>query len=231
MSAGPNACSGARPHVTVKLATSLDGRIATHSGESRWITGPEARAAVHRLRAACDAVLIGSETAMADDPELTVRTDPAPARQPLRIVLDSRLRLSPTSTLVRTIPQAPLLIVAARDADPGAWRALEDAGARVMSSPRDLDGLQIAPMLERLAREQGVMRLLVEGGGRVAASFLRAGAADRLEWFRAPIVLGEEGRSGVGPLAVQSLADAPRFRRVALQEVGADLWESLERSV
>lgn len=219
-----------RPQVTLKIATSLDGRIATASGESRWITGEEARTAVHRLRAEHDGVLIGAETATVDDPELTVRLDEAPLRQPLRIVLDSRLRVSPSSRLMKTLAIAPLLVVAARDADRSLAAALQDAGARVDFVPRGLDGLELDEVFSLLKESHAVDRLLIEGGGRVAASCLAAGCVDRIEWFRAPILLGGEGRPGVGPLAIKRLTDAPRFVRVAIREVGPDLWESYERT-
>jgi diaminohydroxyphosphoribosylaminopyrimidine deaminase/5-amino-6-(5-phosphoribosylamino)uracil reductase len=219
----------ARPQVTLKLATSLDGRIATASGESKWITGPAARAAGHALRAAHDAILIGAETAVTDDPELTARTEPPAARQPLRVVLDTRLRLSPDSRLMRTLSYGPVLIVCGRDADRGARAALEAAGARVRSVGRGLDGLDLADVLDAL-HEESAARLLVEGGGRVAASFLRAGLVDALEWFRAPRLLGAEGRPGIAELQIAALADAPRFKRVAVKEIEADLWESYLRA-
>lgn len=218
-----------RPQVTLKIATSLDGRIATAGGESRWITGEDARAAVHRLRAAHDGVLIGSETAIVDDPELTVRLDEVAARQPLRIVMDSRLRLSPSSRLMKTLAIAPLLVIGARDADRSLVAALEAAGARVGLSPRGLDGLDLAAVLDMLKSTHGVDRLLIEGGGRIAASCIAANCIDRIEWFRAPILLGAEGRPSIGPLAMASLSAAPRFTRVAVKEAGADLWESYER--
>lgn len=221
--------SPARPKVTLKIATSLDGRIATAAGESRWITGEESRAAAHRLRATHDGVLIGSETALADDPELTARTEPAQLRQPLRIVLDSRLRLSPTSRLMRTLAVAPLLVIAARDCDAGARAQLEAAGARVATVARGLDGLDLIAALAEM-QDNGVGALMIEGGGRVAGSFLAAGLVDRIEWFRAPVLLGADARPGVGPLALKALSDAPKFTRVAVRETGADLWESYERA-
>ncbi len=221
--------TAARPRVTLKIATSLDGRIATAAGESRWITGDESRAAVHRLRAEHDGVLVGSETAVIDDPELTARLEPAPLRQPLRIVLDSRLRLSPTSRLMRTLAVAPLLVITARDADRATWVALEAGGARVAAVPRDMDGLDIPAALQEMNTAHGVDALMIEGGGRVAASFMALGVVDRIEWFRAPILLGADARPAIGPLALKALADAPAFKRVAVRETGADLWESYER--
>lgn len=219
-----------RPEITLKIATSLDGRIATATGESRWITGEEARAAVHRLRAEHDGVLIGSETAVVDDPELTVRLEAAPLRQPLRIVLDSRLRLSPSSRLMKTLAIAPLLVIGARDVDRSLATALETAGARIALVPRGLDGLDLDEAFEALKTVHGVDRLLIEGGGRVAASCITAGCIDRIEWFRAPMLLGSEGRPSIGPLAMESLSAAPRYVRVAIREVGADLWETYERA-
>ena len=205
-----------RPRVTLKLATSLDGRIATASGESQWITGSAAREQGHRLRAAHDAVLVGIETVLADDPELTVRLPGRSVDQPLRVVLDSRLRtpdgakISGPNTLILTIA-APRLIghaevqqVAAEDGRPA-----------------------IDAVLAALA-ERGVASLLIEGGGQVAASFLRAGAVDALEWFRAPILLGAEGRPCVAGLALANLADTPKFRRLSVAPLGDDLWERYE---
>jgi diaminohydroxyphosphoribosylaminopyrimidine deaminase/5-amino-6-(5-phosphoribosylamino)uracil reductase len=220
----------ARPRVTLKLATSLDGRIATASGESRWITGPEARAAVHDMRAAHDAVLVGAQTALVDDPELTARTDPPPPRQPLRVVLDTRLRLAPESRLLRTLAAGPVLIIAGRDADRAAKARLEAAGAKVALVARGLEGVELRAALAHLSEKESVARLFVEGGGAIAASFLAAGLVDRLEWFRAPLVLGAEARPGVGPLAIAALAKAPRFARVDLKEIGADIWESYQRA-
>lgn len=219
-----------RPRITLKLATSLDGRIATASGESRWITGEAARAQVHRLRAAHDGVLVGAETAALDDPELTARCEPPALRQPLRIVLDSRLRLSPTSKLMRTLAIAPLLVIGARDADRTAAAALEGAGARVAFVPRGLDGLDLNAALATMHTEHGVDALLIEGGGRIAGSFLDDGFVDRIEWFRAPLLLGADARPAIGPLGLEKLADAARYVRVAVHECGPDLWESYERN-
>lgn len=218
-----------RPAVTLKLATSLDGRIATAAGESQWITGEPARAEVHRLRAGHDAVLVGSGTALADDPELSARTEPAPARQPVRVVLDSRLRTSTASRLARTLALGPVLVIGARDADRGLAAALEAQGVRVALVPRGLDGLDLPAALAAMQAAFGVGTILIEGGGQVAGSFMAAGLVDRIEWFRAPIVLGADARPAIGPLALERLADARRYVRVAVRETGPDLWESYER--
>lgn len=211
--------------VTLKLATSLDGRIATSRGESRWITGPQARAAVHQLRAAHDAVLVGVETALADDPELTVRLEGWSGRQPARVVLDSRQRLADDCKLVATAREIPTYIVSTTTPHP----RLLAAGVRVIQVPAVGEARpELRDVVKALAAE-GLERLFVEGGGQVAGSFLRCGLVDRVEWFRAPMVIGGEGRPGIGALALDALADAPRLRRVEVREVGDDLWERYER--
>ena len=212
--------------ITLKLATSLDGRIATGSGESRWITGEAAREQVHRLRAEHDAVLVGIETALADDPELTVRLAGYNGRQPARVVLDSRQRLPPECKLIATAREIPTYVVATAAPEP----RLTAAGVRVLTV-RALgeDRPELRTVVEALNAE-GLSRIFVEGGGQVAASFLRCGLVDALEWFRAPIVMGGEGRPGVGALAIAALADAPHFRRVEVRELGPDLWERYEKA-
>lgn len=199
--------------VTLKLATSLDGRIATASGESQWITGEEARIEGHRLRASHDAILIGVETVLADDPELTARLPGRTVDQPLRVVMDSRLR-TPASAKVAS--GNTLIITAAEVAAVGAAgvEQVESEGGRPT----------VRATLAAIGRK-GATSVLIEGGGQVAASFLRAGAVDRIEWFRAPILLGGEGRPCVAALALAKLADAPKFRRVSAEPVGEDLWE------
>jgi diaminohydroxyphosphoribosylaminopyrimidine deaminase/5-amino-6-(5-phosphoribosylamino)uracil reductase len=204
--------------VTLKLATSLDGRIATADGESRWITGEAARLEGHRLRAGHDAILVGVETVLKDDPELTARLPGRSVDQPLRVVLDSRLRTPGTAKLVG---ENTLILTAVEP------RAVGLAQVRLVEAE---DGRpSIAAVLKAL-KAAGVESVLIEGGGQVAASFLRAGAVDRLEWFRAPILLGGEGRPCVASLALAKLADAPKFRRLGVEPVGDDLWERYERS-
>jgi diaminohydroxyphosphoribosylaminopyrimidine deaminase/5-amino-6-(5-phosphoribosylamino)uracil reductase len=211
--------------VTLKLATSLDGRIATASGESRWITGPASREAVHRLRAEHDAVIVGAETALADDPELTVRLEGYEGPQPARVVLDSRQRLSPICKLARTARDIPTYVITTAEPDP----ELIAAGVRILRVRAvGEDRPELKTVVEALAGE-GLSRLFVEGGGQVAASFVRCGLVDALEWFRAPVLIGGEGRPGIGALAVAALAEAPHFRRTDVREVGDDLWERYAR--
>ena len=207
-----------RPRVTLKLATSLDGRIATASGESRWITGEAARLEGHRLRAAHDAILVGIETVLADDPELSVRLPGRPVDQPLRVVLDSRLRTPPTA---KVVSGGDSLILTVAEPSP--------VGVAVVTRVEAADGRPAVAACLSALRRRGVASVLIEGGGQVAASFLRAGLVDRLEWFRAPILLGGEGRPCVAALALSRLSDAPRFRRLAVEPCGDDLWERYER--
>lgn len=211
--------------VTLKLATSLDGRIATASGESRWITGEAARQAVHQLRSEHDAVLVGAETALADDPDLTVRLPGYSGRQPARVVLDSRQRLSPDCRLVKTAREIPTYVVATTEPHP----ALVAAGVRVLQVRAvGEDRPELKTVVQVLANER-LSSIFVEGGGQVAASFLRCGLVEAIEWFRAPVLIGGEGRPGIGALALAGLADAPHFRRTEVREVGDDLWERYAR--
>ncbi len=219
-----------RIRVTLKLATSLDGRIATASGNSKWITGEEARAEAHRLRAAHDAVLVGSGTVLADDPELTARTDPPPAQQPLRIVADARGRTPLDARLFRTIDKAPLAIavgsVAAGKKYTGVYGDFELWG--VIDGTWRGPGVSPAALLDT-AGKRGLATLMIEGGGRLAASFVKAGLVDRIEWFRAPILLGGDGLPALGVLGLEKVVDAPTFVRTRVKEVGVDLWESYVR--
>ncbi|MDZ4114134.1 MAG: bifunctional diaminohydroxyphosphoribosylaminopyrimidine deaminase/5-amino-6-(5-phosphoribosylamino)uracil reductase RibD [Brevundimonas sp.] len=206
-----------RPTVTLKLATSLDGRIAMASGESQWITGEAARLEGQRLRARHDAILVGIGTVLADDPALTVRLPDHSGPQPLRVVLDSRLR-TPATTKVAGGNSLILTTVEPRP-----------IGQAEVVEVVDVDGRANLHATLDILHARGVRSLLIEGGGEVAASFLRENLIDRLEWFRAPILLGSEGRPCVAALSLAKLADAPKFRRKAVQVVGDDLWERLER--
>lgn len=211
--------------VTLKLATSLDGRIATASGESRWITGEKAREEVHRLRLLHMNVLVGVETVLADDPELTVRIPGNVAGQPNRFVLDSRQRMPSNSRLVATARTTPTTVITIK---PPAKR-LKDAGVTVLRVAEQAGRVDPVAALAAI-KARGAVALMIEGGGQVAASFLSLGLVDALEWFRAPVILGDEGRPAVGTFVLKDLASAPRFRRMAVHEVGDDLWERYERT-
>ncbi|MCC5984044.1 MAG: bifunctional diaminohydroxyphosphoribosylaminopyrimidine deaminase/5-amino-6-(5-phosphoribosylamino)uracil reductase RibD [Rhodobacteraceae bacterium] len=211
-----------RPWLTLKLALTLDGRIATASGESRWITGGAARRAVHAMRATHDAVLVGAGTARADDPDLRVR-DLGTGWQPVRLVADSRLRLPVGGRLGASAGAAPVWMLHGRDAPPEARAAWAAAGAEVIMVPdAPAGGLDPAAMLRALG-EKGLTRVLCEGGGLLAASLLRAGLVDELAVFSAGRLIGAEGRSGMGPLRLAALAEAPHFHLIDTRPVGADL--------
>jgi diaminohydroxyphosphoribosylaminopyrimidine deaminase/5-amino-6-(5-phosphoribosylamino)uracil reductase len=210
-----------RPFVMLKLAATLDGRIATASGASRWITGPEARAAVHRLRGRVDAVWVGSETALADDPALTARIGSRIAHRPVRLVADTRLRLPPTARLLRGAPGSAWVLCGA-DAARRRRDALEAAGARVLVMARAGRHLDLRRTLRRLARE-GLTEILVEGGGRLAAELVRKSLVDELHWFAAPTLIGGDGLPALASLGVRSLRSAPRLETVSVRRVGDDL--------
>ncbi len=219
-----------RPLVTWKTATTLDGKIATHAGESRWITGEPARARAHLLRATHDAVAVGIGTAMSDDPELTCRIPGLKGASPVRIVVDGRLRLPLTSRLVATAKEVPTWFVTRRDASEERSSVLADAGVEViMVEPGEGDRPSLGPALAELAR-RGITRLLLEGGSQLAAAFLKDGLVDRIAWFRAGAVLGGDGLPAAAGLGIEKLADAPRFKRLSLVPCGADVLECYARA-
>ncbi|MDF1736718.1 MAG: bifunctional diaminohydroxyphosphoribosylaminopyrimidine deaminase/5-amino-6-(5-phosphoribosylamino)uracil reductase RibD [Minwuia sp.] len=218
-----------RPLVSLKVASSLDGRIATAAGESKWITGPEARASGHMLRATHDAILIGAGTAVADDPELTCRLPGMADRSPVRIVLDRHLRLSLSGRLARTAARVPLIIYADPAVDPERKAALAEAGADIRHVTADSHGRPDAKAVLQDLAADGVTRLLLEGGGGIAASFLGAGLVDRIFWYRAGLAIGGDGRPALAPLQLDRLADAPRFQRMAAIPLGDDLLETWRR--
>ncbi len=183
-----------RPYLHCKLAATLDGRIATRTGHSRWISGPESRVEVHALRADCGAVIVGGETFRADDPQLTARLEHGqPERQPLAVVVTSRLPGADEDFhLLRQRPGDTVFWTTAESADSDAARALRDLGCAVWGLERTGDGLDLAGGLARLRAEHGVWRVLCEGGGRLALSFLASGLMDELWLFIAPKILGDE---------------------------------------
>jgi diaminohydroxyphosphoribosylaminopyrimidine deaminase / 5-amino-6-(5-phosphoribosylamino)uracil reductase len=207
-----------RPLVTLKLAMSLDGRIATASGESKWITGPEARARVHLMRASHDAVMVGGGTVRDDDPELTVR-GLGITRQPVRVVLSTKA-LPVGSKLVATAKQVPVWLchTGLPPVDEGAMKA---AGVRLFTC-QSLNGrVDIRDALKHLG-QAGLTRVFCEGGGELASSLLAAKRADRLVSFTAGLTLGATGKAGIGALPHAKLADFPRYRLTRTERIGAD---------
>ncbi|MGH6988730.1 MAG: bifunctional diaminohydroxyphosphoribosylaminopyrimidine deaminase/5-amino-6-(5-phosphoribosylamino)uracil reductase RibD [Stellaceae bacterium] len=219
-----------RPLVTLKMASTLDGRIALASGESRWITGEAARQRAHLLRATHDAVLIGVGTAVADDPELTCRLPGMADRQPVRIVIDPGLRLPLTAKLVSTAAMAPTWVVTRNGGDGARLRAFRRAGVELieMSGSNTDEGLDLDLALQALGLK-GLTRILVEGGARLAAGLLRRDLVDRVAWFHAPTVIGDDGIGAMAALGLDDLAKAPRFMREATSSVDDDLLETLTR--
>ncbi|MDP6473707.1 MAG: bifunctional diaminohydroxyphosphoribosylaminopyrimidine deaminase/5-amino-6-(5-phosphoribosylamino)uracil reductase RibD [Alphaproteobacteria bacterium] len=217
-----------RPLVTLKLATSLDGRIATRGGESKWITGESSRARGHLLRARNDAILVGSGTALADDPSLTCRLPGLEHRSPVRVVMDGRLRLPPGHQLVARARQVPTWIVTLGGADAARRKSYRAAGAEVIEVAPDRDGHPDAAATLKALGERGITRLLVEGGAHIAAAMLGAGLVDRLVCFRAPSIIGADGAPAAQSFALDRLADAPSFVRRALSEAGGDVHESFD---
>jgi diaminohydroxyphosphoribosylaminopyrimidine deaminase/5-amino-6-(5-phosphoribosylamino)uracil reductase len=217
-----------RPSVTLKLATSLDGRIATASGHSKWITGEAARAEAHKLRAAHDAVLVGSGTVLADDPELTARTTPPPLKQPLRIVADSRARVPANARIFTTLDKGPIAIATLETQNLDHWPSSQGIQYWMVAKDLTSNSLSVKELLSS-AERAGVDSLMIEGGGQLAASFVKAGLVDRIEWFRAPKLLGGDGLPCLGGLGLETVATAPTYDRVGVTEVGVDLWESYVR--
>ena len=210
--------TAARPFVTLKLAGTLDGRIATASGESQWITGPEARRAVHMMRARHDAVLVGAGTLRADDPALSVR-GLGITRQPVRIVVSRAVKLPLTSQLAQTARQSPVWICHGAEADVADWLAL---GA--VSLPCAVRAGQVEPeaMMQALA-SAGITRVFCEGGGMLAASLLGAGLVDDLVVMTAGCAIGAEGTPALAAMGIGRLADAPRFALHDLARLGDDV--------
>jgi diaminohydroxyphosphoribosylaminopyrimidine deaminase/5-amino-6-(5-phosphoribosylamino)uracil reductase len=214
-------CERGRPWVTLKLATSLDGRIALASGESRWITSPEAREATHRLRARQDAILVGSETALADDPELTARRGGRVVHRPIRLLLDGRLRVPPTSRLFEPEGDTRTWVLCRERAR--GIRGVAARAERVLALPSRGGGrVDLVAAFARLA-DEGLTTVLVEGGGQLAAALLRAELVDEVHWLLAPKLIGGDGRAGLGPLGLESLAQAVDLDAVRVHRRGPDL--------
>ena len=218
-----------RPMLTLKLATSLDGRIATASGESQWITGPPARRWVHAMRMRHDAVMVGAGTARADDPGLTVRGLGA-AHQPVRVVLSRRLDLPVDGQLGRTAGAVPVWLVHGPDAPPAMRAAWVERGARLVEVATGQGGqIDIAAAMARLA-QAGLTRVFCEGGGTLAAALLSADVVDDLAVFNGGLTLGAEGMPSVGAMGIAGLQEAPKFALRRVEQVGEDalsLWRRI----
>jgi len=212
-----------RPLVTFKLATSLDGRIATASGESQWITGPPARERAHALRASHDAIMVGTGTVVADDPQLTCRLPGLGHRSPVRVVIDRHLRIPPAARIIADAHLAPTWVVTLRSADPGRRAAFLANGVTLIDVDDDgEEQIDLAAALAALG-ERGITRLLVEGGARLAAAFFRARLVDRLVWVHAPLVIGGDGIPAIAGFDLAALVDARAFERLSTETIGDDV--------
>ena len=208
-----------RPLVMHKAALSLDGRTASARGDSRWISGSESRALVHRWRAEAGAIAVGIGTALADDPLLTAR-DVDALRQPVRVVFDSSARLPLASKLLATLDQGPVLVFVGSEAPAEGVRALGAAGAETVAVPAGVPGIEAA--LDELGR-RGVNSLLFEGGATLASAFLDSGQIDELRLFVAPLLLGGDARPLYASPGSPAVADAPRPIDTTFERSGADL--------
>lgn len=217
-----------RPFVTLKLANSFDGRIATGTGESQWITGPHARRAVHAMRARHDAVMVGGGTARQDDPSLTVR-DLGISRQPARVIVSRRLDVPLMGTLARTAQDVPVLMCHGPDADPTLQDVWRDLGAHLLLCANSGNQLDPRSVLHALA-EFGMTRVFCEGGSALAASMIEADLVDRLVGFTAGLTIGAEGLPNVGALGLGKLADAARFDLLSVRPVGGDICHEWARA-
>jgi len=215
-----------RPLVTLKLATSLDGRIATASGESQWITGLPARERAHGMRASHDAIMVGPGTVVADNPQLTCRLPGLSHQSPVRVVIDRHLRVPQTARLIAEARRVPTWFLTLRSADPARRAAFLDSGVTLIDVDCDAEGqIDLAAALAALG-DSGITRLLVEGGAKLAAALFRAGLVDRLAWVHAPLLIGGDGIPAIGGFGLAELADAPGFERVSMESVGADVLTS-----
>ena len=211
----------ARPFVHLKLACSLDGRIATRTGDARWITGEEARARVHELRHEYDAILIGAGTAITDDPLLTDRSERPRHRPLMRVVLDETLRLSPNSRLARTAHDAPVIVFTSEHAEARSVTALQDYGVEVVLDAQG--GRNLVTVLDNLGR-RSIQSVLVEGGANVAGRFLDQGLVNKASFFIAPIIIGgSDAKAAVGGVGVMKVAEAVRLHDVKITQHGPDV--------
>lgn len=214
-----------RPFVIAKFAVSLDGKIASTSGDSRWISGPATRAWAHRLRPTMDAILVGVDTIVLDDPQLTARPDGVTAgvSQPLRIVLDSRGRTPPAAKVLQEQEIASTLIVTTAAA-PVAWRrAIESCGVRLCELADDEGRVALLPLLEKLGADEGIVSLLVEGGGRVHGAFVDQHLVNKVHAIVAPMIIGGDAATAVAGEGARTMADAVRLRDLAVENLGNDI--------
>ncbi len=207
-----------RPFVHLKLAVSLDGKVATRAGDSRWITGEEARARAHELRHRCDAIMVGGGTVRADDPLLTDRSGRERRRPLLRVVLDQCLHTSPDSKLAQTTNESPVLVFSGSDAEPSVIGALQSRGVEVINQKRELTSI-----LDELGR-RSIQSVLIEGGATLAGLLLNEGLVNRITFFIAPMIIGgQDAPSAIGGDGAEKIADAWQLENVEVELRGRDI--------
>jgi diaminohydroxyphosphoribosylaminopyrimidine deaminase/5-amino-6-(5-phosphoribosylamino)uracil reductase len=218
-----------RPFVHLKLAVSLDGKIATRTGDSRWIAGPQARARAHELRHECDAIMVGAGTGLIDDPLLTDRSTKTRRRPLVRVVLDERLQTSATSQLARTVDEAPVWLFSASSVGASsdaastseAATSLETLGVEVIRD--EAGGRDVLRVLEELGG-RAIQSVLLEGGGGLAGAFMDAGLVNKVTFFVAPVIIGgRDAPTAVAGLGVEKMSDALRLEEVEITQRGADV--------
>lgn len=212
-----------RPFVTLKCAVTLDGKIATRTGASRWITGAPAREQVHRMRHAADASLVGLGTALQDDPQLTTRLPSGDGVNPLRIVVDSKLRLPVSSQLAVVAPDCRTLVATGERAPVEKQRQLEDQGVEILRLPSYADGRVDMEALLIALGARGIADLLVEGGATLSATLLQRRLVDKVTVFVAPKMIGGDGISVVAAFGAETMSDALQFYGMTSQSVGEDV--------
>jgi len=218
-----------RPWILLKVAQSLDGRIALANGQSRWITGEASRTEVHRLRAQLDAVMVGSQTVLDDDPELTVRH--IEGRDPLRIIVDSQLRISPAAKVLRQADRGRTWVLSTSQASADKRRLIEATGASIVDCPAGADGKVDLPRAMKLLAARDITSLFVEGGGTLHAAFIRAGLYDKFIVAIAAKLIGADGRPAIWDLGLDRLEQVPQFVVRRNRRVGKDIWLELEPDV
>lgn len=218
----------ARPLIALKIASTMDGKVATATGESQWVTDGPSRRYGHFLRASYDAIMVGSGTVRKDNPLLTCRLPGCEDRNPVRVIISTSLDTGMDMALIHTAHQVPTWIVTTSSAA-GTINAYIARGCRVMVVKKDAGGYcDLHETVQMLAKE-GVTRLLVEGGPTLATAFLRQQLVDRIYWFHAPAIMGEDGKAGFGTLAVPSLSAMPVFKPIGVRSWGRDTLTVMER--
>jgi diaminohydroxyphosphoribosylaminopyrimidine deaminase/5-amino-6-(5-phosphoribosylamino)uracil reductase len=218
-----------RPHVTLKLALSTDEKIGASGRRPFQITGEEVRQRVHMFRAQSDAILVGIGTALADNPQLNCRLPGMEPRSPVRVILDRRLRLPAGGYLAQTARERPLWVFAAPDADAANAAMLTAAGAEIIQVPLSGPGVDLGAVLKELGR-RGISRLMVEGGARVAASFVESRLADEIWLYRGPVKIGADGVAALDGLSLSEVTQSPHYRVRASEMLGKDTLTIYERS-